>query len=311
MKQIWIRLLSAVLCLSFLLAGIPGASAEETAITYPVRQPAPEVENDPEDPDAAQNISNMSLVKNSSGMGDVRRMFDRNKNYGMITPDSASMTLEYESGMGYLYFIFGEEYGEFTVTDHDTGKQVTCGTNRFLHELIDLEALFGEPIKSLTVDFANGSVAIKEVYVYTPGYLPDHIQAWEAPEEGAVDLILFSTHGDDDQLFFAGLLPYYAAEVGCGMQVVYLTDHRSGIPNLARPHEMLNGLWAVGVKAYPVFGDFADFRIDDLQGTYDYYEDLGTSKEELQGFVVEQIRRFKPQVAGGPEAPRSSRPCGW
>jgi hypothetical protein len=55
----------------------------------------------------------------------------------------------------------------------------------------------------------------------------------------------------------------------------------------------------VGVTAYPVFGRFADFRIDSLQGTYDEYARLGTTKEQLQSFVVEQLRRFKPLVAIG------------
>ena len=296
MKHIWIRLLSAVLCLSFLFTGIPQASAEETEITYPIRQPVPEVENDPEDPDAAQNISNRNLVINSSGMGDLWRIFDRNKNYGVITQDSASMTLEHESGIGYLYFIFGKEYGEYTVTDLDTGKQVICGTPRFLHELIDLEALFGKPVKSLTVDFANGSVAIKEMYVYTPGYLPDHIQAWEMPEDGAVDLILFSTHGDDDQLFFAGLLPYYCA-LGYEVLVVYMTDHRNNVD--FRIHEMLNGLWSVGVTNYPVFGSFPDFFTEDLDTAYRLFSGQGWEKNDLIAFITEQIRRYHPVVVVG------------
>lgn len=79
------------------------------------------------------------------------------------------------------------------------------------------------------------------------------------------------------------------------MQTVYLTDHRN-LTN-ARTHEILNGLWAVGVTAYPVFGDFADFRIDDLERTYRKYESMGVSREELLAFVVEQLRRFRPQAA--------------
>jgi hypothetical protein len=63
---------------------------------------------------------------------------------------------------------------------------------------------------------------------------------------------------------------------------------------------MLNGLWAVGVTAYPVFGGFADFLIEDLQRSYEeYLYTYGTTREELQSFVVEQIRRFRPQVAIG------------
>lgn len=296
MKQTWIRVLAAVLCFGFLVSGIPQVSAEETKVVYPVRQPAPEVENDPEDPEAAQNISGMALIKNSSGLINMHRLFDKNKNYGLITSGSASMTLEHEEGMGYLYFAFGVEYGEYTVTNHDTGEQAVCGTNRFLHELIDLKALFGGPVKSLTVDFANGPVSIRELCVYTPGYLPKHIQAWKVPEEGAVDLILFSTHGDDDQLFFAGLLPYYCA-LGYEVLVVYMTDHRNNVD--FRIREMLNGLWGVGVTNYPVFGSFPDLFSADMGDAYRMLSRYGFEKTDMVAFITEQLRRYHPMVVVG------------
>jgi LmbE family N-acetylglucosaminyl deacetylase len=141
-------------------------------------------------------------------------------------------------------------------------------------------------------------VRLSEIYTFAGTDVPDFVQKWSAPYEGGADLVLFATHGDDDQLYFAGLLPLYAKAKDCRVQVVYLTDHRN--TTKGRVHEMINGLWAVGVKAYPVFGRFADFRIDDLEETYRTYESsYNTSREDLQSFVVEQIRRFKPQVAVG------------
>ena len=149
----------------------------------------------------------------------------------------------------------------------------------------------------MTLKFADGAVCLSEVYVFSKGKLPDFVQVWNAPAEGKTDVMLLATHGDDDQLFFAGVLPYYAARPECTVQVVYLTDHRN--LTRVRVHEMINGLWSVGIRAYPVFGRFADFRIDSLEGTYQNYEKLGTSRDALQSFVVEQLRRFKPQVAVG------------
>lgn len=206
---------------------------------------------------------------------------------------STEITLENAAGIGSLYLLFDLEYGPYTVTDNNTGAIVTAGRYGFLHEYVKLES----PSTSVTLRFENGSVRLSELFVFSEGEAPDFVQQWDAPLEGKADLVLFATHGDDDQLFFAGLLPYYAGEVGCAVQVVYLTDHRN-LTN-ARTHEMLNGLWSVGVTAYPVFGRFADFRIDDKQGTYDYYAQLGVSERDLQAFVVEQIRRFRPQVAVG------------
>lgn len=210
---------------------------------------------------------------------------------------NATITLENADGMAGIYLLFDLAYGEYTVTDNATGQTAGAGSHGMLHEYIDLVAAFGTAPTSVTLHFDNGPVRLSELSVYAEGVLPDSVQVWNAPYEGGADLVLFATHGDDDQLFFAGLLPLYAGEKDLRVQVVYLTDHRN-LTN-ARTHEMLNGLWNVGVTAYPVFGSFADFRIDSLQGTYEEYARLGTSREDLQRFVVEQIRRFKPLVAVG------------
>lgn len=208
----------------------------------------------------------------------------------------ATITLTAEEGMGALYLIFDLEFGEYVITD-ETGATITAGLNRYLHEYVDLAKGFGYCPKSVTVEFTGKSVRLSEIRAFTDGTPPKGVQVWETPLEGKTDILLASTHGDDEQLFFAGLLPYYAGELGYNVQVVYLTDHRN--LTYARTHEMLNGLWAVGVRNYPVFGSFADFLKNDLEDTYNYYSRLNMSKEKLLGFVVEQIRRFDPMVIVG------------
>ena len=211
---------------------------------------------------------------------------------------NTSITLENDQGIGSLYLLFDLEYGSYTIKDTETGKSITAGTHEILHEYVDLLSAFGAAPKSVTLDFSNGSVRLSEIYVFSGTDVPDFVQTWSAPLDGGADIVLFATHGDDDQLYFAGLLPLYAGAKDCRVQVVYLTDHRN--ITKGRIHEMINGLWAVGVRAYPVFGRFADFRIDDLEETYDTYEHTyNTSRDQLQAFVVEQIRRFKPLVAVG------------
>lgn len=221
----------------------------------------------------------------------------RTANYTTASGD-AIITLENPAGMDSLYLMFDLEFGEYTITDNTTGATATAGKYSFLHEFVSLTELFGTAPTSVTLSFVGGKVRISEIYVFSAGTTPDFVQRWDAPLDGKADLVLFATHGDDDQLYFAGLLPYYTNAVECAVQMVYMTDHRN--LTKGRTHEMLNGLYAVGVRAYPVFGRFADFRIDDLQGTLNYYKNAyGVSKEDLQSFVVEQFRRFRPQVAVG------------
>ncbi len=128
--------------------------------------------------------------------------------------------------------------------------------------------------------------------------MPDSIQRWQNPVEGQTDLILFATHSDDDQLFFAGLLPYYAVERGYQVQVIYMTSHYNTAP--FRIHEVLDGLWAVGIRSYPVFGAYPDFGdTATFEGALQRFGKFGHSRESMTGWIVEQMRRFHPLVVVG------------
>ena len=274
MKSTLHRLCAAILCLSLLLCLVPAAAADSAA-----------------DITAATTVS-------GSGYDSFAFLTDKNIDSYRSSNGNAVITLKNSAGMAGLYLLFDLEYGVYSVTDNDSGKTITAGSHGMLHEYIDLVSAFGTMPKSVTLSFEKGKVRLSELYVFSKGQLPDFVQVWDAPLDGKADIVLFATHGDDDHLFFAGILPHYASLPDCAVQVVYLTDHRN-LTN-SRTHEMLNGLWAVGVTAYPVFGSFADFLIEDLQRSYEEYRyTYGTTREELQSFVVEQIRRFRPQVAIG------------
>jgi LmbE family N-acetylglucosaminyl deacetylase len=62
---------------------------------------------------------------------------------------------------------------------------------------------------------------------------------------------------------------------------------------------MLNGLWAVGITNYPVFGSFPDFFTDTKHNAYSMFSNMGYTEEDIMAFVVENIRRYKPMVAIG------------
>lgn len=249
-----------------------------------------------EESQSAVNLSSQEIVTDHAGFQSIYALFDGKVLDGRLTSPNAYLTLEHEDGMGSLYFLFNQIDDPYTITDNNSGVTVTAGENLFYHEFIDLEALFGTAPTSITIRFDKSPVTIFELYVYSSGEVPDTVQKWEQPYDGEADLVLFSAHGDDEHLFFGGVLPYYAGEKGYKVQVVYFTDHRED--DKTRVHEMLNGLWTVGVRAYPVFGKHPDFFLrHNLEGTYLSYEHRGYPREELLRFVVENVRRFKPIVA--------------
>lgn len=246
-------------------------------------------------PAIAEDISGTEIVTDQEGFSNVYGLFDGKLLEGTSTGENASITFTCEDGIGSLYLIFDRACGTYTITDNATQTAQLAGTYGYIHEFLDLTQIFGYAPQSVTLSFQSPAT-IFEIQVYTEGEVPDSVQKWEPPADGKADLVLFSTHGDDEQLFFAGVLPYYAKERGYTVQVVYFTDHPE---ETHRMHEMLNGLWAVGVTCYPVFGDHPDFFERDLSNIYAIMNSYGFDRDTLLEFVVENIRRFRPQVAVG------------
>lgn len=246
----------------------------------------------------AAEAEDMSSNVQISGSGYERFdfLFDGDLLTTHTSSGDVSISVYSEEDIGYLYLIFDMEYPGYVIENIATGSQVRVEGYGCLHECIDLSQYFDQLPTAVTIHF-EGSVSLNELTVYSEGILPEHVQQWSPPAEGKTDILLLSTHGDDEQLFFAGLLPLYAGERDATVQVAYLTDHRNLTSE--RVHEMLNGLWAVGCDVYPVFGSFADFRVDDLQKTYQTYRQLGVTEDDLLEFTVEQLRRFRPQVVVG------------
>lgn len=204
-----------------------------------------------------------------------------------------SVTVISEEEISSLYIIFDRIYGEWTLSDGMS--DVVCGKDLFLHEYIDLEEAFGYLPTSLTLTFPGDDCNLSELHLFGSGKVPSWVQQWEPPCEEA-DLVLFSTHIDDEQLFFAGILPYYAGECGYAVQVVYFTDP---FTYHDRPHEQLNGLWTVGVRHYPVSGVYIDAFSESAKDAYADQQKHGYEREGMVRFQAEMIRRFRPHVIVG------------
>ena len=99
--------------------------------------------------------------------------------------------------------------------------------------------------------------------------------------------MLFSTHPDDEVLWFGGLLPTYAGEQDKEVLVV-----NAVFGTYRRKLELLDSLWTCGVKNYPIFFGFADNRgtLKEIKAKWQgkaYHPDNGP---------IEVIRQYKPDV---------------
>lgn len=197
--------------------------------------------------------------------------------------DSIDITISSDKQFTAAYLVWNTIPGTYTVTSSSNAKYTI--EDGFLHKLVE----FDSPIDSFRLECASGG-ELCDIYLFSGQDYPDFVQKWEAPCKQA-DILVLSAHADDEYLMFGGTIPYYAKERGLQVQVIYLTTHFEEQP---RPHELLNGLWAAGVRNYPVFGIIGDIPLHPIHSLEeaDALYDLDLVLE----WFVEQIRTFKPSV---------------
>ena len=188
-----------------------------------------------------------------------------------------------EENIKYLYIYYDKKPTKGLVN----GKE-KLGQNNYLHELIKLDG----KNNSLTLTY-HDSYSISEIFLFNDEELPSWVEDWQTLDKA--DLMLFSSHADDEQLFFAGLMPTYI-DKGYKIQVVYFTNHFN---NTNRYHEQLEGLWAIGIKYYPVISIFPDAYAESLDGAINNLKKSGYNTDDALLFEVNQLRKFKPFVVVG------------
>jgi len=238
----------------------------------------------------------------SNGFTSNANLFDSKRTTYTKAGSNASVTLSRDDGVAHIYIEFDRTPTVWTIKDNSSEKTMECGKYAFLHEYVDVIGLFGYAPKSVTMSFPEGTV-IADVYGFSAGELPEFVQIWNPPCEKA-DLMVITTHSDDEQLFFAGTLPYYAIERKLQVQIVYAVQHFEayGVQEHRRPHEQIDGLWTVGIRNYPVISDIPDIYAESKDRDTAYKQAIanfgaaGVTYDDFKSYITECIRRFKPQV---------------
>ena len=200
---------------------------------------------------------------------------------------NSTLTIESKENIQGIYLEYELTGGKGVITNGEL--TTTFGENALMHDYIDVYSIFGDS-KKITLTYSD-AVSLTEIYIIGDGDIPSFVEIWNAPVEKA-DLLLFTTHSDDEQLFFSGLLPNYVAK-GANVQVVYFTKHNN---TPKRYHELLHGLYTVGIRNYPIIGIVPDKWADDLNDAIKHLKSAGLSETDALNFQVEMIRRFKPLV---------------
>lgn len=187
-----------------------------------------------------------------------------------------------------LYVCFGNMPESWEIQTSDDGKDwftAVPGDTRFLHAYVALPQP-AQHVRLAVTSEKKTALRINDLFVLSEGDLPDWVQVWQPTEEKA-DILFLSTHPDDELIFFGGAIPTYAVEQQRKVVVAYFT--RS---NTTRSSELLNGLWHMGVRTYPVIGNFKDIYAKNLKAAYK----TAGGKGKVNEWIVGLYRQYKPEV---------------
>lgn len=140
--------------------------------------------------------------------------------------------------------------------------------------------------KSIKLTLKEKGQSVSNLVVYSAGVLPADVQMWLPPVEKA-DMMVFSTHQDDEVIFLGGTIPY--SDVVCNRPTitVYMTNCSRD-----RRREALECLWEMGSRHYPEFINFEDEKVSSIEKGVK----LWGGRDNILKEMVARIRRYKPEV---------------
>lgn len=185
----------------------------------------------------------------------------------------------------YLCLSVMPESYEIQVMEDGDWVKLCDGDTRFYHAYYPIPE-GAEQVRVYVNHDAKDVLGFNEVFAFSEGDVPDWVQRWEPTVEKA-DILFLATHPDDELLFFAGAIPTYAVEQQRKVAVGYLS-----YSNNTRRSELLNGLWTMGVRNYPIIGTFRDNYAKSLTAAY---KNAGGETKVLE-YLVGMIRQVKPEV---------------
>ena len=192
-----------------------------------------------------------------------------------------------EDGAGFLALEWDRNPTGYRLIQYDAAQNeiASCGE---ADKYIGISMLF--PLEAdaryLRLQLTQPGQGISEIRIGGRGELPEGVMNWEAPYEKC-DLMVISTHQDDEWLWFAGIIPYYQCVQNRKVQVVYMADC-----GRSRYDEALRGLWVGGVRHYPELIGLKDERIASYEKTVQHWGGY----DEVLRILVSRIRRYKPEV---------------
>ena len=204
------------------------------------------------------------------------------------SPKAKSPSLEFtvapDAGAVILALEWKEIPDRFTVSSWN--QEGTLLSHAVLSDGFYADCLDLEPgVQRIVITPEGERAALSTVRLYAEPYSRHVIQRW-SPSPEKLDLLVISTHQDDEFLFFGGAIPYYAAQSDVSMSVLYMVNC-----GRLRYREALDALWSAGLRNHPLFlhlPDNSTYDLREAQSLWNRYNPLG--------MLIEVIRKYRPEV---------------
>ncbi len=127
---------------------------------------------------------------------------------------------------------------------------------------------------------------VRNLCVYDSRYPDNAVQQWQ-PVPDKLDVMVISTHQDDEYLFLGGTIPYACAK-GLDVGVVYMTNG-----GRSRYTEAMDGLWTAGLRTHPIYMNWRDQKVKSYKTALKTWSQHGVDPQKE---VVRLIRKYKPEL---------------
>lgn len=235
---------------------------------------------------ADSNINDGCTIE-VTGEGDVRTLTDNTYNSVVTMGEGQgfSVTWTPENPVAALYWEWLYIPEAALIEQLDEGGQIIWSEERG-NEIRFLTIFPEEQTRTIRMTVTRGQGSMAELFAYSEKQVQPKAITWLPPYDKA-DILLVEGHGKDDVFSFGGILPVYV-DKGLQMQIVDVSCDTIGRQRKSLPGSHLNGM--THYKVFLGYPDYHTYTYGTIQRRWAEYD------ANLVGHLVEQIRRFKPEV---------------
>ncbi len=286
-------LLSCGESLAELAEEAPAAEMVSAAETVPETETFPAAETVPQE--EALEITAACLL-NLSGSKNPKALTDRKFTSYSESKAGKNPWLEItgKEPIYGLYLCFQKKPESYVLQVRRGGEWETlCAGNEYIHAYYSLEGETEVRVMALG-DSKKQTIGFNEVYAFGEGRTPSWVQRWETSQEKS-DLLFLVAHQEEELLYLGGAIPWYAVEKERTVAVACMS-----YANTTRRSELLNGLWSMGYRQYPVIGSFKTAKAKGMSAAYKTI-DARQGEKTLVAWIREVLEKTRPQVMVGPD----------